>query len=70
MSTRFRNKTCQQFQRRFHYSHGGKHGSVQIHMVLEKELRVLHLNPQAAEGDFVSHWAELEHRIPQSPLLQ
>ena len=38
-------------------------------MVLEKELRVLHLDPQAAEGDCVSHWAELEHRRPlsQSP---
>ena len=33
------------------YHHGGKHGSLQADMVLE-ELRVLHLDPQAAEGDF------------------
>ena len=32
-----------------HYCHGEKHGSVQADMVLEKELRVLHLDPQAAE---------------------
>jgi hypothetical protein len=27
------------------YHHGGKHGSMQADMVLEKELRVLHLDP-------------------------
>ena len=27
-----------------HYHHGRKHGSVQADMVLEKELRVLHLD--------------------------
>ena len=27
-----------------HYHHGGKHGSVQAGMVLEQELRVLHLD--------------------------
>ena len=32
-----------------HYHHGGKHGSVQADMMLEKELRVLYLDPQAAE---------------------
>ena len=37
--------------------HGKKHGSVQADMVLEKELRVLHLYLQAAEGDCVPHWA-------------
>ena len=31
-----------------HYQPGRKHGSVQADMVLEKELRALHLNPQAA----------------------
>ena len=31
-----------------HYHHGRKHGSVQADMVLEKELRVLHLDLQAA----------------------
>jgi hypothetical protein len=36
-------------------------------MVLEKELRVLYLDPKAAEGDYFSYWVELEHRKPQSP---
>ena len=39
-----------------HYHHSRKHGSIQADMVLEKELRVLHLDPQAAEGDCVPHW--------------
>jgi hypothetical protein len=30
-----------------HHHHGGKHGSVQADMVLEKELRALHLDPKA-----------------------
>ena len=30
-----------------HYHHGGKHGSMQADMVLEKELRVLHLDLKA-----------------------
>ena len=33
------------------YHHGGKHGSMQADLVLEKELRVLHLDLQTAEGD-------------------
>jgi hypothetical protein len=33
-------------------------------MVLEKELPALHLDPQAAEGDCVLHWVELEPRRP------
>jgi hypothetical protein len=37
-----------------HY-HGGKHGNVQADTVLEKELRILHLDQQAAEGDYESH---------------
>ena len=32
------------------YDHGGKHGIVQADMVLE-ELRVLHFDPKAVEGD-------------------
>jgi hypothetical protein len=48
-----------------HYHHGGKHGSMQADIVLE-ELRALHLDPQAAEGDSVPHWAYLEHGRPQS----
>jgi hypothetical protein len=35
------------------YHHGGKHGSIQAVMVLEKELRALHLDSRAAEGDCV-----------------
>jgi hypothetical protein len=38
------------------YHHGGKHGGMYADMVLEKELRVLFLDPQAA-GDCVLHWA-------------
>ena len=38
-----------------HYHHGQGHGSIQTDMVLVKELRVLHLDPQAA-GDYVTHW--------------
>jgi hypothetical protein len=31
-----------------HYYHIGKHGGMQTEMVLERKLRVLHLDPQAA----------------------
>jgi hypothetical protein len=33
---------------------GRKHGSMQADMVLEKELRVLHLDPKAKERNHVS----------------
>ena len=33
-----------------HYHHGGKHRDMHADMVREKELKVLHLDPQA-EGD-------------------
>jgi len=36
-----------------YYHCGWKHGSVQADMVLEKELRVLHLEMQAAEGNWM-----------------
>ena len=36
-----------QFRDLVHYHHGGKHGSMQADMVLEKELRVLHIDLQA-----------------------
>ena len=39
------------FRDSVHYHHGEKHGSVQAGMVLEKELRVLHPDQQAGEGD-------------------
>ena len=40
-----------QFRGLVHYHHGGKHGSIQADVVLEKELRVLHLDLKAAEKD-------------------
>ena len=36
-----------------HYRHGEKHESIQADIVLEKELRVLYFDSQAAEGDCV-----------------
>jgi hypothetical protein len=36
-------------------------------MGLKKELRVLHLDPQAVEEDYVLPWPKLEHMRPQSP---
>jgi hypothetical protein len=50
------------------YQYGRKHGSMQVDKVLEKELRVLHLDPQAARrGLDFSQWVELEYRRPQRP---
>ena len=40
-----------------HYHHGRKHGRIQTDMVLEKELRVLHLDLKAVEGAGEPHWA-------------
>jgi hypothetical protein len=42
-----------------HYHHSGKNSSVQADILLEKELRVLHLDLKAAEGDCVPHWHSL-----------
>jgi hypothetical protein len=66
-----------------HYHHGGKQGNMQPDMMLEEDLRVLHLYqsekairgdclPQTAQGARVSlpHRPELEHRNPQSSLTQ
>ena len=36
-----------------YYPHGEKHDQ-QAEMVLEKELRILHIDPQATEGDCTS----------------
>ena len=36
------------FRGLIHYRHGGNHGTMQADMLLEKELRVLHLDRQAA----------------------
>jgi hypothetical protein len=61
--TKLRLGPAYRFEGPVHYHHGGKHGSIQADMMLEKELRVLHIDLWAAEGNnWVSHWAELEHR--------
>lgn len=49
------------------YHHGGKHGSTQAVMVLEKEPRVLHLDQQPAGKE--NHQARLRHVKPKSPSL-
>jgi hypothetical protein len=41
------------FRGSVHHHHGGKHGSVQADMVLEKELRVLHLERRLPGRDYV-----------------
>jgi hypothetical protein len=43
------------FKGSVHYDHVGRHSSIQGDKVLEKELRVLNLDLQAAEGDCVPH---------------
>lgn len=48
-----------QFRGLVHY-HGGQIGSMQADMVLEKELRVLHLDSRAI-GSGLYQWAWLEH---------
>jgi hypothetical protein len=35
-------------------------------MMVEKELKLLQLDPRATEGDCEPHWALLEHRRLQS----
>jgi hypothetical protein len=42
------------------YCHGKKHGNMHTDMVLE--LRVLHLEPQVAEGDCIPYWVKLKHK--------
>jgi hypothetical protein len=39
----------------FHYRDFREHDNLQADMVLEKELGVLHLHPQAAEGEYTQH---------------
>ena len=39
-----------------HCPHGKKYGNMQADIVQEKELGVLHLDLQAAEGDCVIYW--------------
>jgi hypothetical protein len=33
------------FRGSVHYHHGGKHGSMQADIVLQRQLRILHLDP-------------------------
>ena len=57
------------FRGSIHYHHGEKHSVGQADRVMEKELRVLYLDPKAARGrlsstgsqDTVPHWVELEN---------
>ena len=51
------------FRGSVHYYHGEKFGSVQADMVLEEDLRVLHLDLEAARRRRLS--SSLEHRRPQ-----
>jgi hypothetical protein len=46
----YKGKHCIEAGLQFH--HGRKHHSMKTDMVLEKELRVLHLDPKATEGDW------------------
>ena len=55
------------FRGSVHYHHGRKHGSMQAYLVLEKELRILHLGPEAARKRLSHTGVEPEHRRPQSP---
>ena len=41
-------EACLQFRSLVHCHYGREHGSMQADMMLEKELRVLHLDPRAA----------------------
>jgi hypothetical protein len=45
------------FRGSVHDHHGSEHGGKQTDMVLQKEVRVLHLDCKVAEGDGVPHWA-------------
>ena len=44
-----------QFRGSVHYYHGGKHGIMQADVVLEKELRVLHLDSKETGRDWPPH---------------
>jgi hypothetical protein len=62
-----------QFGGAVYHHHGRKHGDVHANMVLEKELRVLHLDPMATRRSVslqavknLSHWVQPEHRTSKS----
>jgi hypothetical protein len=50
-----------------HYHHGVKHSATQADMVLEMELRVLHMDQKSASRKHESHWAWLELLKLQNP---
>ena len=50
-----------------HYQHGRKHSSMQADTVLEKELRVLYVDLQAAKETVCRTGAQLERR-PSKPM--
>jgi hypothetical protein len=47
-----------------HYHHSRRHENIQAGMVLEKELRALHLDPRHPEGDCLLQVAR--RRLPPS----
>jgi hypothetical protein len=50
------------FRGSVHYHHGGKYGSVQADMVLERGLRVLHPDLKSSRRRLsLPHWLGLEH---------
>jgi hypothetical protein len=56
-----------------HYHHSRKHSSVQTDMLLEMNLRVLHLDPQAAGSELASASVDLKAHPPcglSSPRLR
>jgi hypothetical protein len=50
-----------------YYCHGGKHTDMQADMVLEKKLRLLHLDPQATEGHSLNTGDLKAHPHPPTP---
>lgn len=54
-----------------HFRHGGKHGSMETAMVLEKQLKVLYLYPQTTRREKQWAWHSLNdpHRIRSSGSL-
>jgi hypothetical protein len=68
------------FRGSIHYYHGKMHSSVRVDIVLEKKLKVLHLDLRIAkrrlsptgsqEESLIPHWKDRMHRRPQSPPTQ
>ena len=58
-----------QFQKLVHYHHGGKQGSMQVDMMPEKDLGVLHLDLKAARRSLSLHsgWHLSTRSLHSSP---